>query len=56
MLLTPLEWFWLIYISAGIFIMAEAIVESWSWPEYSKGIKILGGILCVVTWPLIFFI
>ena len=48
-------WFWIIYISTGLIIMMEALVESWTWPDYSKSIKIIGGIVSVLFWPLVFF-
>ena len=54
-MISPIEWFWIGYISIGLFIMMEALVESWYWPEYSKPLKIIGGIVSVILWPLVFF-
>lgn len=55
-MISALGWFWIIYISIGIFVMMEAIVESRSWTEYPKSIWVIGSIVSVLVWPLIFFV
>jgi hypothetical protein len=45
----------IIYVAIGIHLMMEPLVDSWYWKEYSLFIKIAGGILSVLLWPLIFF-
>jgi len=55
-MLSPFSWFIIIYVSLGTYIMMEAVVESWAWEEYETWIKVIGGIVCVLVWPIIFFI
>ena len=50
-----LAWFWVLYISLGLLIMMEAIVEAWTWFEYETWIKILVSIISILLWPIIFF-
>ena len=46
----------ILYVAAGTFIMMDVLVDSWYWEGYSPFIKIAGGALSVLLWPLIFFI
>ena len=49
-------WFWILYFSSGLFIMAEAIVTAWDTVEEKWWIKVIGSTLALVAWPLSFFV
>lgn len=48
-------WFIVIYVCVGTYIMMEPLVESWEWEEYPTWIKICGGLLSILVWPVMFF-
>lgn len=47
-------WFWILYFSAGFFIMFEAMVTVWDNVDEIWWIKVVGSILALITWPLSF--
>jgi hypothetical protein len=55
-MISPITWCLLIYVSIGLYILIEAIVEAWYWDEYETWIKVVGSIFAVLLWPLMFFI
>lgn len=46
---------WAIYISVGLWILIPGIVHAWETEDSHWGIKVLGTIIAVVGWPLVFF-
>jgi hypothetical protein len=51
-----ISWFLIIYVATGTYIMMDVLVDSWYWEEYSPFVKITGGFVSVLLWPLIYFI
>jgi hypothetical protein len=49
-----LAWFWIIYISAGIFLLMDDLVIVWETSEYHWSIKVVGFIIAVLIWPVAF--
>ena len=54
MILSPLTWFWIIYISAGLFLLMDALVIAWQTTDYHWAIKVIGFIISVLIWPVAF--
>lgn len=48
-------WFWTAYIAAGTYLLIPGIVPAWETDDSHWGIKVLGTIIAVVGWPLMFF-
>ena len=54
-MISPIGWFFIIYLSLGIFFLMDGIVYAWdNTNEYSTLVKILGTIIAVVMWPTAF--
>lgn len=49
-------WFWTAYISVGLWILMPGIVEAWETDHSHWGIKVLGTIIAVLGWPLMFLV
>jgi hypothetical protein len=47
-------WFWTIYISIGLYVLMPGLVYAWETSEFSLGIKIVGAIVSVLIWPVVF--
>jgi hypothetical protein len=51
-----MTWFWIFYFTVGICILAEPFVEAWDMTDDHWAIKVGGGILALLIWPVVFFI
>lgn len=47
-------WFWTFYIAVGTYILVPGIVTAWDIDPSPWAIKVLGSILAVLIWPLVF--
>lgn len=47
-------WFWVGYISIGLWILMPGIVHVWETEQDHITIKVLGTALAVLAWPLVF--
>lgn len=47
-------WFWVGYISIGLWLLMPGIVYAWDTTDDHPLIKITGSILAVLVWPLAF--
>jgi len=54
MILSPFAWFWVGYISLGLFLLMEGIVFAWTTTEAHFIIKLIGTTIAVVGWPFAF--
>ena len=55
-MISPLTWCIIIYLSAGLYLLMEALVFAWEYHEAEPWIKVVGSIISVLVWPLMFFI
>lgn len=49
-----MTWFWVAYISLGLWILMPGIVLAWDTVDEDKTIKVVGTIVAVLLWPLAF--
>jgi hypothetical protein len=49
-------WFFIVYVSIGLFIMMEGLVLTWRISEHPKAVKAIACVISVLIWPLAFFL
>ena len=50
-------WFWIIYFTVGFLVTFEGIVVAFQLrPDYEWYVKLIGSVLVLICWPLIFFV
>ena len=55
-MISPFAWFLIIYTSAGLYLLMDALVFAWEHHEGETWIKVIGTIISVLVWPLMFFV
>lgn len=50
-----MSWFWAIYVSIGLWILMPGLVLAWE-EEESLLVKVLGTIIAILCWPMIFLV
>lgn len=49
-----MTWFWVGYISIGLWILMPGLVFAWDTTDEHPAIKVTGSIVAVLLWPLAF--
>lgn len=47
-------WFWVGYISIGLWILMPGLVYAWEDTDHHPVLKVIGSIVAVLVWPLAF--
>lgn len=45
-------WFWVAYLSIGLYLLMPGIVEAWDTVDDDIGVKIIGTLIAILVWPV----
>lgn len=54
-MISTFSWCVIMYVCVGTYVLMEPLVDSWYWDEFNVFTKIVGGMISILVWPLIFF-